>query len=95
MLINKMQCPQCDNVITVTTSVGSRKCLRCAFEWWGPMTLGEAKKVWGGAMTDQELEKWLELKNKLNPELDNTAIPKGATVEIDEKTGKVVPSKDY
>ena len=46
------------------------------------MNLDEAKKIWGDAMTDEELKKWLEMKNKLRPELDDPRIPKGATVEI-------------
>jgi hypothetical protein len=88
-----MQCPQCDNIVTIKTSVGSHKCLRCLFEWWGT-TLTEAKKIWGDAMTDEELEKWLELKNKIRPELHGD-VPKGATIEIDPKTGKVAPRTDY
>ena len=59
------------------------------------MNLDEAKKIWGDAMTDEELKKWLEMKNKRRPELDDPRIPKGATVEIDSKTGKVVPRSDY
>lgn len=59
------------------------------------MNLDEAKKIWGDAMTDEELKKWLEMKNKRRPELDDPRIPKGATVEIDSKTGKVVPRTDY
>ena len=46
------------------------------------MNLDEAKKIWGDAMTDEELKKWLEMKNKRRPELDDPRIPKGATVEI-------------
>ena len=30
-----MQCPKCDNIVTITTPVGSKRCLRCLFEWWG------------------------------------------------------------
>lgn len=47
------------------------------------MNLDEAKKIWGDWMPDEDLKKWLELKNK------------GATVEIDSDTGKVVPRLDY
>jgi hypothetical protein len=89
-----MQCPKCDNIVTVKTSVGSRKCLRCLFEWWGT-TPTEAKKIWGDAMSDEDLKKWLELKNKRNPELDDPTIPEGATIEIDAKTGKAVPRDNY
>lgn len=43
-----------------------------------------------------EIKHWLDLKKKLaaaGPQDPN--IPKGATVEIDPETGKVVPSKYY
>jgi len=59
------------------------------------MNLDEARKIWGDAMTDEELKEWLELKNKRNPELDDPTIPEGATIEIDPKTGKVAPRTDY
>jgi len=59
------------------------------------MNLDETKKIWGDWMTDEYLKKWLELKNKRRPELDDPTIPKGATVEIDSATGKVVPRSDY
>ena len=47
------------------------------------MNLNEAKKIWGDAMSDEDLKKWLELKNKIRPDLHGD-VPKGATVEIDE-----------
>lgn len=56
------------------------------------MNLDEAKKIWGDAMPADDLKKWLELKNKVKPD---PTIPKGATVEIDSETGKVVPCTDY
>jgi DNA helicase TIP49 (TBP-interacting protein) len=56
------------------------------------MNLDEAKKIWGDAMSDEDLEKWLELRNKIRPELHDPKIPKGATIEIDSETGKVPPS---
>ena len=59
------------------------------------MNFEQAKKIWGDWMPDEDLKKWVELKNKRNPELDDPVIPKGATIEIDPKTGKVVPSTDY
>lgn len=59
------------------------------------MNLDEAKKIWGDWMPDEDLKKWLELKNKMKPELHDPKIPKGATVEIDSDTGKVVPRLDY
>ena len=46
------------------------------------MNLDEAKKIWGDAMTDEELKKWLELKNSIDPNSCDPRIPKGATVEI-------------
>ena len=58
------------------------------------MNLDEAKKIWGDWMTEEELKKWLELRNKIKPELHGD-VPKGATIEIDSKTGKVVPRPDY
>lgn len=58
------------------------------------MNFDEAKKIWGDMMPDEDLKKWLELRNKIRPELHG-AVPKGATVEIDEKTGKVIPRDDY
>ena len=59
------------------------------------MDLDQAKKIWGDAMPADDLKKWLELKNKVNPDIDDPRIPKGATVEVDPKTGKVVPRSDY
>ena len=59
------------------------------------MDFDEAKKIWGDMMTDEELKKWLELRNKIRPELHDPKIPKGATVEIDSDTGKVIPRVDY
>jgi hypothetical protein len=59
------------------------------------MNFAEAKKIWGDAMSDADLQKWLEFKNKRRPELDDPKIPKGATVEIDENTGKAVPRDQY
>jgi len=59
------------------------------------MNLDQAKKIWGDAMPADDLKKWLELKNKRRPEFDDPVIPKGATVEVDPKTGKVVPRTDY
>ena len=47
------------------------------------MNLNEAKKIWGDAMSDEDLKKWLELRNKIKPDLHGD-VPKGATVEIDE-----------
>ena len=58
------------------------------------MNLDEAKKIWGDAMSDEDLKKWLELRNKIKPELHGD-VPKGATTEIDSETGKAVPSDDY
>lgn len=57
----------------------------------GKMNLSEAKKIWGDAMSEEELKKWLELRNKIKPELHGD-IPKGATVEIDDVTGLVISS---
>ena len=59
------------------------------------MNLDQAKKIWGDAMSDEDLKKWLELRNKIRPDLHDPKIPKGATVEIDSDTGKVVPRDDY
>lgn len=58
------------------------------------MNLDEDRKIWGDAMSDEDLKKWLELRNKISPDLHDPKIPKGATIEIDE-TGKVVPRTDY
>jgi len=58
------------------------------------MNLGEARKIWGDAMSDEDLKKWLELTNKIKPELHGD-VPKGATIEIDAKTGKAVPRDIY
>ena len=58
------------------------------------MNLDEARKIWGDAMSDEDLKKWLELRNKIKPELHGD-VPKGATIEIDSDTGKVVPRVDY
>jgi hypothetical protein len=58
------------------------------------MNMDEARKIWGDAMSDEDLKKWLELKNKIVPDLDGH-VPKGATIEIDEETGKVVPRDKY
>jgi len=59
------------------------------------MDFEQAKRIWGDWMPDEDLKKWLELKNKRKPELDDPTIPKGATVDIDSKTGKVVSRSDY
>jgi hypothetical protein len=67
--------------------------MRCLFEWRGT-TLTEAKRIWGDAMTDDELKEWLDLKNKIKPELHG-AVPKGATIEIDAETGKAVARDNY
>jgi hypothetical protein len=85
-----MQCPQCDNIVTIKTSVGSHKCLRCLFEWWGTTPRRPEKS----GVTDEDLTKWLELKNKMKPEL-HSDVPKGATIEIDPDTGKAVPRDNY
>jgi hypothetical protein len=45
-------------------------------------------------VTDEDLKKWLELKNKMKPELHGD-VPKGATIEIDPETGKAVPRDNY
>jgi len=58
------------------------------------MNLDEARKIWGDAMTDAELKEWLDLKNKIKPELHGD-VPKGATIEIDAKTGKAVARDNY
>ncbi|BAT22553.1 hypothetical protein [Yellowstone lake phycodnavirus 3] len=58
------------------------------------MKLDEAKRIWGDAMSDEDLKKWIELRNKINPELHGD-VPKGATIEIDAKTGKAVPRTKY
>jgi hypothetical protein len=58
------------------------------------MNLDEAKRIWGDAMTDEDLKEWLELRNKIAPDLHGDA-PKGATIEIDSKTGKAVPCDKY
>ena len=58
------------------------------------MNLVEAKKIWGDAMSDADLKKWLELKNKIRPDLHGD-VPKGATIEIDEETAKAVPRDKY
>jgi hypothetical protein len=53
------------------------------------MNLDEAKRIWGDAMSDQDLKEWLELRNKIDPDLHGD-VPNGATIEIDSKTGKAV-----
>ena len=59
------------------------------------MNLDEAKKIWGDRMSDKDIKEWLEIKNKIKPEFHDPKIPKGATVEIDPKTAKVIPCTDY
>ena len=29
-----MQCPKCECIVSIITETGSKKCLRCYFEWW-------------------------------------------------------------
>ena len=58
------------------------------------MNLDEAKRIWGDAMSDEDLKKWLELRNKIDTDLHGD-VPKGATIEIDEETGKAVPCDKY
>ena len=59
------------------------------------MNIEEARKMWGDTMPDDILKEWLELRNKIVPGDHDPNIPKGATVEVDSKTGKVIPSTDY
>jgi hypothetical protein len=54
------------------------------------MNFDEAKRIWGVSVTDEDLKKWLELRNKIKPELHGD-VPKGATIE----TGKAVQRDDY
>ena len=56
------------------------------------MTIEEARVIWNGMLTDEELEEWLALKNKVRPE-DHDA-PKGCTIVIDSETGRPVPEKN-
>jgi len=56
------------------------------------MNLDEARKIWPG-VSDEDLKEWLELRNKIAPDLHGD-VPKGATIEIDSKTGKTVPSHE-
>ena len=51
------------------------------------MNLTEAREMWGSMMNDQELNEWLELRNKIRPETHDPTIPMGATIEIDPVTG--------
>lgn len=60
-----------------------------------PMGLPEARRIWGDAMNLEELKEWIEVNNSRRPEMDDPSIPKGATVEIDSKTGKAIPRLDY
>lgn len=55
------------------------------------MNLEEARKIWGGMMSEEELAGWLELRNKIRPEEHD--VPKGATIELDSVKGKHVPDK--
>ena len=57
------------------------------------MNLEEARAIWNGMLTDEELEEWLALKNKVRPEDHEPSIPKGCTVVIDSETGQPVPEK--
>jgi len=57
------------------------------------MNLDEAKRIWP-RVSDEDLKKWLELRNKIEPDLHGDG-PKGATIEIDEETGKAVPCDKY
>jgi hypothetical protein len=59
------------------------------------MNLDEAKKIWGDWIPEEYIKKWLELRNKINPDLHDPKIPKGATIEIDSNTGKAVLRDDY
>jgi hypothetical protein len=55
----------------------------------------EARKVWGDAMTDEELKKWVEMKNTYKPGTDDPSIPKGETVSRDycPKCANIVTEK--
>jgi hypothetical protein len=57
------------------------------------MDIQEARRIWGPDMPEDVLKEWVRAVNKRR--LDDPKIPKGATIEIDEKTGKVVPRTDY
>ena len=56
------------------------------------MNIEKARAIWNGMLTDEELEEWLTLKNKVRPE-DHDA-PKGCTIVIDSETGRPVPEKN-
>lgn len=42
-----------------------------------------------------EIKHWLDLKKKMAEHPHDPSITKGATVEIDPETGKVIPSSKY
>lgn len=56
------------------------------------MNLDEAKLIWPG-VSDHDLKEWLELRNKIDPELHGD-VPKGATIEIDSKTGEIISTNN-
>jgi hypothetical protein len=53
------------------------------------MNLEEARAIWRGMLTDEELEEWLALKNARRPEDDDPSIPKGCTIVIDPVPKKI------
>lgn len=61
------------------------------------MDMQEARRIWGDVMPEDVLKEWVRAVNKRRAtfHLDDPKIPKGATIEIDEKTGKAVQRDDY
>lgn len=61
------------------------------------MDMQEARRIWGDVMPEDVLKEWVRAVNKRRAarHLDDPKIPKGATVEFDEKTGKAVKRDDY
>jgi len=61
------------------------------------MNVKEARRLWGADVPQDMLEEWIRIYNLRQKTFsnDDPKIPKGATVEIDPKTGKVVPRDDY
>lgn len=59
------------------------------------MDVKEARRIWGSNVPQDVLEEWVAAYNKRVSVTDPNDVPKGATIEIDPKTGKGVASDKY
>ena len=60
------------------------------------MNLEEARRIWGSAISDEKLlQEWVDATNERLKVMHLDTAPKGATVEVDPKTGKSKSTERY